>query len=70
MIDSTILYLMAAPIYLAVLIVVIKKQVPIQKQVLIALFFIYLIGFFSVTLFPLPVQNIVSPLSRQRFSSF
>lgn len=57
MIDSSLLHLISIPIYLAILLVGRKKKFSLQKHIIVFLFFIYTVGVFSVTLFPLPIQK-------------
>ena len=57
MLDTSFLILISTPIYLALLVVSIKRKYSIQKQFLIFLFYVYVVGVFAVTIFPLPVQR-------------
>lgn len=57
MLDERFLILISIPVYLILLVIGKRRQYSIQKQVLIFLFFSYVVGVVAVTLFPLPIQS-------------
>ena len=59
MLRREILYFIAVPLYLIVLVVSIRKRFSLQKHLVVLMLLVYCLGVISVTLFPLPVQKSV-----------
>ncbi|MCX8131868.1 MAG: VanZ family protein [Clostridia bacterium] len=58
MLKALLLQLISVVVYVAFLVIGIKRKVPFKKQIVFFLFYFYIVGVVSVTMFPLPIHSI------------